>query len=164
MVSQIKAKQSPMKCRVFISLIRCTRWLWFLSWWIKFHCTIILMKPVFVTKTIWQHLDLHSQGQTYSFQWDCLLLIPISTNLANFLPFVSTAHRRNSSGWLNHDKMLLSSSENSSGENKEKNPHRTAMQNENHGLRQITPWRYREDREDTAVLASHLTAQQKCSI
>lgn len=49
-------------------------------------------------------------------------------------------------------------------ENKRKNPHRTAMQNENHGLRQIIPWRYREDREDTAVLASHLTAQQKCSI
>ena len=77
-----------MKCRVFISLLRCTRWLWFLSWWIKFHCTIILMKPVFVTKTIWQHLDLHSQGQTHSFQWDCLLLISSSTNLANFLPFV----------------------------------------------------------------------------
>ena len=114
-----KAKQSPMKCRMFISLIRCTRWLWFLSWWIKFHCTIILMKPVFVTKTIWQHLDLHSQGQTYSFQWDCLLLIPSSTN-ANFLPFVSTAHRRNSSGWLNHDKMLLSSSENSSAKTKKR--------------------------------------------
>ena len=49
-------------------------------------------------------------------------------------------------------------------ENKGKNQRRTAMQNENHGLRQITPWRYHEDSEDTAVLASHLTAQQKCSI
>ena len=118
--SQIKAKQSLMKCRVFITLLRCTRWLWFLSWWIKFRCTIILMKPVFVTKTIWQHLDLHSQGQTHSFQWDWLLVIPSSTNLANFLPFVSTVYRRNSSGWLNHDEMLLSSREKSSAKAKKR--------------------------------------------